>query len=160
MFVSMWESFSDGWDGLMVIFLPCRWLASDEESGHIVKEFSVSGSQLLQSKLKTLIKQAPLIYCQSYSSIPDSIRWTMHHWFTETTYNVYVKTGDVSKAGTDANVHLKIFGEKGDTGILKLENAESTSNKFERNRTDHFVLHAEDIGKVCKRRRCNKHFGF
>ena len=141
-------------------FLPCRWLASDEESGHIVKEFSVSGSQLLQSKLKTLIKQAPLIYCQSYLSIPDSIRWTMHHWFTETTYNVYVKTGDVSKAGTDANVHLKIFGEKGDTGILKLENAESTSNKFERNRTDHFVLHAEDIGKVCKRRRCNKHFGF
>ncbi|XP_078332217.1 lipoxygenase homology domain-containing protein 1-like isoform X5 [Crassostrea virginica] len=90
------------------------WLASDEESGHIVKEFSVSGSQLLQ----------------------------------KTTYNVYVKTGDVSKAGTDANVHLKIFGEKGDTGILRLENAESTSNKFERNRTDHFVLHAEDIGKI------------
>lgn len=62
---------------------------------------------------------------------------------------MYVKTGDVSKAGTDANVHLKIFGEKGDTGLLKLENAESTSNKFERNRTDHFILHAEDIGKVC-----------
>lgn len=54
--------------------LPCRWLASDEESGHIVKEFSVSGSQLLQSKLKTLIKQAPLIYRQPCLSIPDSIR--------------------------------------------------------------------------------------
>jgi hypothetical protein len=61
---------------------------------------------------------------------------------------VYVKTGDVSRAGTDANVYLKIFGEKGDTGTLQLENAESTSNKFERNRTDHFILNAEDIGKV------------
>lgn len=56
---------------------------------------------------------------------------------------MYVKTGDVSKAGTDANVHLKIFGEKGDTGLLKLENAESTSNKFERNRTDRSHYNSE-----------------
>lgn len=68
--------------------------------------------------------------------------------FTATTYNVYVKTGDESGAGTDANVHIKIFGSKNDTGELKLRTTENTSNKFERGRTDHFKLEASDIGKV------------
>src|SRR2546430_2652466 len=33
-----------------------------------------------------------------------------------TSYHVSVKTGSERGAGTDANVFLKIFGEKGDTG--------------------------------------------
>lgn len=33
-----------------------------------------------------------------------------------TTYNVSVTTGDVKGAGTDANVHLILYGEKDDTG--------------------------------------------
>ena len=65
-----------------------------------------------------------------------------------TTYNVYVKTGDESGAGTDANVNLKIFGSKTDTGELKLRTTENTGNKFERGRTDHFKIEASDIGKV------------
>ena len=60
-----------------------------------------------------------------------------------------VKTGDVFGAGTDANVYLKIFGAKGDTGTLQLKSADNTKNKFERNRTDMFKLEATDIGKVC-----------
>ncbi|XP_063398724.1 lipoxygenase homology domain-containing protein 1-like isoform X1 [Mytilus trossulus] len=67
-----------------------------------------------------------------------------------TTYNVYVKTGDESGAGTDANVHIKIFGSKNDTGELKLRTTENTSNKFEKGRTDHFKLEASDIGKIKK----------
>lgn len=67
---------------------------------------------------------------------------------TATSYNVYVKTGDVRNAGTDAKVHLKIFGSKNDTENIHLRNAESTSNKFERGRMDHFKLEATDIGKV------------
>ena len=51
-------------------------------------------------------------------------------------------------AGTDANVHIKIFGVKGDTGTLQLKNADSSKNKFERGRTDIFRLEASDIGKV------------
>lgn len=64
------------------------------------------------------------------------------------TYNVKVKTGDVRNAGTDAKVHLKIFGNKGDTGNRELRNSETTSNKFERSRVDEFKIEAEDIGKV------------
>jgi hypothetical protein len=72
----------------------------------------------------------------------------IHIFFLATTYNVFVKTGDVSGAGTDANVNIKIFGSKNDTGDLKLRTTENTSNKFEKGRTDHFKLEASDIGKV------------
>ena len=60
-----------------------------------------------------------------------------------------VKTGDVRGAGTGANVFVQIYGDKGDSGKLQLRSAENTKNKFERGRTDQFVLEAVDIGKVC-----------
>ena len=47
-------------------------------------------------------------------------------------YTVNVVTGDVSRAGTDANVFLTIFGDKGDTGERQLEKSETNRNKFER----------------------------
>ncbi|XP_078580092.1 lipoxygenase homology domain-containing protein 1-like isoform X2 [Branchiostoma floridae x Branchiostoma japonicum] len=65
-----------------------------------------------------------------------------------TSYHVSVKTGDERNAGTDADVFLKIFGAKGDTGLLKLYQSDNTSNKFERDRTDLFKLEAADIGKI------------
>ena len=70
------------------------------------------------------------------------------HFYSATSYLVSVKTGDVRGAGTDANVFVQIFGAKGDTGKLQLRSAENTKNKFERGRTDQFVLEAVDIGKV------------
>jgi len=81
------------------------------------------------------IKCACLIY-SSPSALP-----------TATSYHVHVKTGDVSSAGTDANVYLIVFGEKGDTGQLMLRQS-NNRNKFERNKTDIFKLEATDIGKV------------
>lgn len=63
-------------------------------------------------------------------------------------YHVSVKTGDISNAGTDANVHLKIFGTQGDTGLIKLKHSDNTMNKFERGRVDLFKIEQEDIGKV------------
>ena len=63
-------------------------------------------------------------------------------------YHVSVKTGDVSNAGTDANVHLKIFGSNGDTGVMKLKHSDNTMNKFEKGRVDLFNLEQEDIGKI------------
>ncbi|CAL1540467.1 unnamed protein product [Lymnaea stagnalis] len=67
-----------------------------------------------------------------------------------TTYHVSVKTGEVSGAGTDANVSLKIFGTLGDTGSLLLRQSENSKNKFEQGRTDLFKLEATDIGKIKK----------
>ena len=45
---------------------------------------------------------------------------------------VNVITGDVSGAGTDANVFLTIYGDKGDTGERKLHKSETHRDKFER----------------------------
>ena len=58
----------------------------------------------------------------------------------ETTYKVNVTTGDVLKAGTDANVFLIIFGENGDSGEMALKDSETHKDKFERNHTDVFTL--------------------
>ena len=65
-----------------------------------------------------------------------------------TSYHVHVKTGDISNAGTNANVFLIMFGEKGDSGKLQLRQSASFKNKFERNKTDIFTLEATNIGKV------------
>ena len=47
-------------------------------------------------------------------------------------YTVNVYTGDVSGAGTDANVFCTIFGDKGDSGERKLHKSETYTDKFER----------------------------
>lgn len=66
----------------------------------------------------------------------------------KTTYRVKIKTGEVFGAGTDADVYLKIFGKKGDSGKVALRTAKSTGNKFEGGQIDSFDLEFEDLGKV------------
>ena len=44
-------------------------------------------------------------------------------------YHVCTYTGDKRGAGTDANVVITVFGEEGDSGEHKLDNAR---NNFER----------------------------
>lgn len=53
--------------------------------------------------------------------------------FSDKKYVVTVKTGDLSGAGTDANVFLTMFGDKGDSGERKLHSSETHTDKFERN---------------------------
>lgn len=72
----------------------------------------------------------------------------LYTFFKATTYMVSVKTGDVRGAGSDANVFLKIFGTKEDTGDVQLRQSENAWDKFERGRTDLFKIEAADIGKV------------
>lgn len=52
-------------------------------------------------------------------------------------YEVTVVTGDVMFAGTNARVFIQIYGEKGKTEIITLENR---SNNFERNTTEIFKV--------------------
>jgi hypothetical protein len=51
--------------------------------------------------------------------------------FSEVTYVAHVFTGDKSGAGTDANVFLTIYGEKGDSGERELVKSKTNKNKFE-----------------------------
>ena len=47
-------------------------------------------------------------------------------------YKIMTHTGDVRGAGTDANVHITLFGDGGDTGQHKLSN--KWKNNFQRKR--------------------------
>jgi hypothetical protein len=56
-----------------------------------------------------------------------------------------VTTGDCRGAGTDGNVFLTLFGDKGDSGERKLEN---TGNNFERAQTNLFGFECVDLGDL------------
>jgi hypothetical protein len=60
-------------------------------------------------------------------------------------YEVRVATSDLRGAGTDADVSITLFGDRGDSGPLALA---SSANDFERGRTDTFFV------KVSCRGRC------
>ena len=59
-------------------------------------------------------------------------------------YEIVVITGDVKGAGTNANVHITIFGNNGNTGRRPL--TQSFRDLFERNQTDKFQIEALDLG--------------
>jgi len=63
-------------------------------------------------------------------------------------YHLAIKTGDETNAGTDANVWVQVYGDKGDTGHVQLKKAGVMENLFERGQTDYFTLEAGDVGKV------------
>jgi len=46
-------------------------------------------------------------------------------------YEVEVYTGSEFNGGTDANVYLQLFGERGDTGKRRLLSSKTNTNKFE-----------------------------
>ena len=43
-------------------------------------------------------------------------------------YEVLITTGDLWNAGTDANVYLTMYGERGDTGVRQMYWAERPEN--------------------------------
>ncbi|GCB80556.1 hypothetical protein scyTo_0016249, partial [Scyliorhinus torazame] len=122
--------------GSETTIFPCeRWLAKSEDDGEIIRE--LVPLEIIQKKLQ---KDGTLK--QTESTVEDALE--TH------TYKISVYTGDVYRAGTDANVFLTIYGDLGDTGERKLSKSESHSNKFERNQVDTFTMEAVDLGQVFK----------
>jgi hypothetical protein len=69
----------------------------------------------------------------------------------QTTYTVEVKTGNVSHAGTDANVFIMIAGEEGDTGERPLRKCLNHKiDKFRKNQLDTFEVKAVNLGKLIR----------
>ncbi|EDO40690.1 predicted protein, partial [Nematostella vectensis] len=62
-------------------------------------------------------------------------------------YQVYVHTGDVFGAGTDARVFMTIFGENGQSPEFELN---SNRNDFERDHTDLFEVEVPRLGRLKK----------
>ncbi|EDO39591.1 predicted protein, partial [Nematostella vectensis] len=64
------------------------------------------------------------------------------------TYNLSIKVGDVKGSGTDGNVYIQLFGEKGNTAKIQLRQAGDQKNRFEKGRTYKFTVDTVDIGKI------------
>jgi hypothetical protein len=60
---------------------------------------------------------------------------------------VSVKTSDIRGAGTDANVYIVVYGDRGDTGKQALD---TSKDNFERNTLDTFFFQHADVGKIFK----------
>lgn len=65
-------------------------------------------------------------------------------------YQVSIKTGDKVGAGTDSNIFMTIYGQKGQTGEIRL-NGLLSGNAFERNQIDALALQGYlDVGTLTK----------
>uniref|UniRef100_A0A3Q2V469 Lipoxygenase homology PLAT domains 1a n=1 Tax=Haplochromis burtoni TaxID=8153 RepID=A0A3Q2V469_HAPBU len=64
-------------------------------------------------------------------------------------WSLWIWTSDVKGAGTDAQVFLQIYGEKGKSDEMKLEN---NSDSFEQGQVDKFMIEMPDIGRLLKLR--------
>ncbi|MED6262282.1 Lipoxygenase y domain-containing protein 1, partial [Ataeniobius toweri] len=64
-------------------------------------------------------------------------------------WSLWIWTSDIKGAGTDAQVFLQIYGEKGKSDEIKLEN---NSDNFEQGQIDKFMIEMPDIGRLLKLR--------
>ncbi|CAF1086227.1 unnamed protein product, partial [Brachionus calyciflorus] len=65
-------------------------------------------------------------------------------------YTIKVLTGNKLGAGTDANVYINVYGEKGETGKVQLENSTTNNNPFEKGKLDVFNIETRNVGEIKK----------
>uniref|UniRef100_A0A3B4DKH5 PLAT domain-containing protein n=1 Tax=Pygocentrus nattereri TaxID=42514 RepID=A0A3B4DKH5_PYGNA len=64
-------------------------------------------------------------------------------------WSLWIWTSDLSGAGTDASVLLQIYGEKGKSDEMRLDNK---TDNFEQGQLDKFMIELPDLGKLTKLR--------
>ncbi|CAG5125007.1 unnamed protein product, partial [Candidula unifasciata] len=64
-----------------------------------------------------------------------------------TNWQAWVFTSDIANAGTDANVYMVIYGDKGKSDDIPLQNK---GNTFEKGQVDTFRFSTNDVGKPYK----------
>ncbi len=74
---------------------------------------------------------------------------TNNNEITETIWDVKVSTSDMSGAGTNAKVHMTLYGTEGHSEQLDLENESDT---FETGQVDLFTVQTPHIGIPTKMR--------
>ncbi|XP_077979346.1 lipoxygenase homology domain-containing protein 1-like [Glandiceps talaboti] len=124
-------------------YFPCqRWLATGEDDGQISRDLVPVSKQVMDAKMKGMGKR------KSSTGLRDELALNIKAIMT--TYYINVETADVRGAGTDANVHIILYGESDDTGFIQLKTSKTNKNKFERGKTDEFEVEAVDIGDIKK----------
>lgn len=66
------------------------------------------------------------------------------------TWFIYVYTSNLSNAGTDARVRIKVYGTKANSDDIWLENEKNNKKLFEKGSLDQFAKVLPDIGKPQK----------
>lgn len=95
------------------------------------------------------------IFFLNHLNVTTIIVLLVHHHsiliiiFTETQWHLWVKTSNDSLSGTDAHVFVCLYGTKGKTDEVELDNK---SDVFEQGNTDEFDIHVSDVGKPYKLR--------
>ncbi|MBN3300355.1 LOXH1 protein, partial [Amia calva] len=64
-------------------------------------------------------------------------------------WSLWIWTSDLKGAGTDANVFLQVYGEKGKSDEMRLDN---NSDNFEAGQVDKFMIELPDLGTLFKLR--------
>nr|XP_056710895.1 oxygen-regulated protein 1 [Euleptes europaea] len=65
-------------------------------------------------------------------------------------YIIYVHTGDRWGSETFANLYITLYGERGDTGVRKLQHSLITGEKYQRNKVDSFLVEAVSLSHLKK----------
>uniref|UniRef100_A0AAV2MQR6 PLAT domain-containing protein n=1 Tax=Knipowitschia caucasica TaxID=637954 RepID=A0AAV2MQR6_KNICA len=64
-------------------------------------------------------------------------------------WSLWIWTSDIPSAGTDADISFQIYGEKGKSDEIRLDNK---TDNFEQGQTDRFMVELPDFGKMTKLR--------
>ncbi|KAF7246133.1 Lipoxygenase-likey domain-containing protein 1, partial [Varanus komodoensis] len=65
-------------------------------------------------------------------------------------YVISVHTGDLWGAETFANLYITVYGERGDTGVRKLQRSITSGETFQRNKVDSFLMEAVSLSHLKK----------
>ncbi|KAM4841550.1 lipoxygenase homology domain-containing protein 1 isoform 2-T2 [Thomomys bottae] len=143
----------------------------EDESGEEESSSEESSSEEEEEEEETEDEEEEEEYGPGMQAVIEQYKFEAHRWLARgkednelvveltpsgqsgpepNTYEVQVITGNVPKAGTDANVYLTIYGEEyGDTGERPLKKSDK-ANKFEQGQTDTFTIYAIDLGALTK----------
>lgn len=62
---------------------------------------------------------------------------TLSVWYAEYSWSLWIFTSEMKGAGTDAQIFIQVYGEKGKSDEIKLE---SKSDSFEQGQCDKFMV--------------------
>ncbi|XP_028592785.2 oxygen-regulated protein 1 [Podarcis muralis] len=102
--------------------------------------FEVNEIFLLDANEPEIRKEIPLSFITKEDGSSENL---MEHI-------IKVYTGDKRGAGTDANVHIILFGDKDTSQLIQLKESLDHRDPFERAKTDTFRIKTKDVGRLQK----------
>lgn len=122
--------------GIEQTFPCCKWLDEKEGDGLIERELYEMVS-LRQRKQKSMFESSAgrrFAINDEFKPKKRSVLWFAsleHPW------SLWIWTSDLANAGSDADIYFQVYGDKGKSDEIKLDNK---TDNFERGQVDRFVV--------------------